>query len=677
MTKRTAFGAMAILAATFSASLVAVAADVSAPLIERSKLFGNPSRVVGRLSPDGKWLSWIAPQDGVLNIWVASRSDPSKARAITAEKTRPIRQYFWAPDSGSILFINDKGGDENFQLYSVNVADGTQRSLTPFDKTRVQIVGVSERIRDRILIGVNQRDARWHDVFSLDLGTGKLTEVLRNTGDFSDFVADDSLNVRLAAKSRADGGNDFFHVNGGSVEEKPFSSVGLEDSQTTQPTGYTNDGKTLYWLDSRGRDTAALIAQDVATGATKIIAQSPKADIGAVLTDPRTGKVQAYEIEYLKSDWGVVDPAVKGDLAFLKSSLPGKIGVSSRTRADDFWTVTVDPVTAPPATYLYARNAKTLTKLFVSRPELEGVTLAAMHPEEIRTRDGHTEVAYLSLPPGADTRGNGRPQRPLPMVLFVHGGPWTRDSYGYSSYHQWLANRGYAVLAVNYRGSTGFGKHYISAGDLEWGAKMHDDLIDAVNWAVANKITSADKVAIMGGSYGGYATLAGLTFTPDTFACGVDIVGPSNLATLLKTIPPYWEAGKVQFYKRMGDPTTEEGRALLHDRSPLFKADAIKKPLLIGQGANDPRVNQAESDQIVAAMDAKKIPVTYVLFPDEGHGFARPENNIAFNAVAEQFLGKCLGGRVEPIGDTLKASTITVPHGAEFVPSLKQAVDAH
>jgi len=256
------------------------------------------------------------------------------------------------------------------------------------------------------------------------------------------------------------------------------------------------------------------------------------------------------------------------------------------------------------------------------------------------------------------------------MVLFVHGGPWARDGYGYNGYHQWLANRGYAVLSVNYRGSTGFGKNFISAGDLQWGRKMHDDLIDAVDWAVKQGVAVPDKVAIMGGSYGGYATLAGLTFTPDKFACGVDIVGPSNLFTLLKTIPPYWEAGKQQFYKRMGDPTTEEGRALLKERSPLTFVDRIKKPLLIGQGANDPRVNVAESDQIVSAMAAKNIPVTYVVFPDEGHGFARPANNIAFNAVAENFLGPCLGGRAEPIGDTLKASTAEVKHGAEFVKGL-------
>lgn len=677
MTARKAIATIAIVVAACSTAYATPASEMSAPLIERSKLFGNPSRIAGRVSPDGKWLSWIAPQDGVLNIWLAPRSDLTKARAITNEKTRPIRQYFWSPDSATVLFVNDKGGDENYQLYGINVADGTQRSLTPFDKTRVRVVALSEHIKSRILVAVNKRDPSWHDIYSLDLGTGKLTEVFKNTGEFADFVADEDLNLRLAVKSRADGGNDFFRVHGDSVDEKPFSSVGLEDSQTTQPSGYTFDGKILYWLDSRGRDTAALIAQDVATGATRVIAQSPKADIGSVLTDPKTGKVQAYEVEYLKSEWSVIDPAIRGDLEFLKSRLKGKVSVTSRTHADDFWTVAVDPVTAPSATYLYGRKGRTLTKLFVSRPQLEGATLAAMHPEEIRTRDGHIEVSYLSLPPGSDSKNNGRPQQPLPMVLFVHGGPWARDSYGYHSYHQWLANRGYAVLSVNYRGSTGFGKNYISAGDLQWGTKMHDDLIDAVNWAVANGITTADKVAIMGGSYGGYATLAGLAFTPDTFACGVDIVGPSNLATLLKTIPPYWEAVRAQFYKRMGDPTTEEGRTLLHDRSPLYKADAIKKPLLIGQGANDPRVNQAESDQIVAAMDARKIPVTYVLFPDEGHGFARPENNIAFNAVAEQFLGKCLGGRVEPIGDSLKPSTLTVPHGAEFVPSLKQAVDTH
>jgi dipeptidyl aminopeptidase/acylaminoacyl peptidase len=652
----------------------ASALDVKAPLIERQKLFGNPSRVAGQLSPDGKWLAWIAPRDGVLNIWVAPISSPSKGKPLTDEKKRPIRSYFWAPDSQSILFINDKGGDENFLLYGVNVSTGEQKTLTPFEKTRVYIMAVSNNVKDRILIGLNNRDAAWHDVYSLDLASGKLTEVMQNDGMYSGFLADDNLVLRGASRQNAAGGSDFFKIENNKVEDKPFASTGLEDSQTTSPIGYTSDGRTLYWIDSRNRDKAALVAQDVATGNMRLIAASNKADINNVIANPQTGIVEAYSVDYLKTEWLALDERIGNDLAFLQKKLKGDINITSRTFADNLWTVSVDPVTAPPAVYLYDRKAKTLKLLYVSRPELKGATLAAMHPVEIKTRDGLTEVSYLTLPPGSDANNDGIPDHPVPMVLFVHGGPWARDSYGYNSYHQWMANRGYAVLSVNYRGSTGFGKSYISAGDLQWGAKMHDDLIDAVDWAIKSGITTKDKVAIMGGSYGGYATLAGLTFTPDEFACGVDIVGPSNLATLLKTIPAYWEPIKLQFYKRMGDPTTPEGQQLLHDRSPLFKADAITKPLLIGQGANDPRVNQAESDQIVKAMAAKNIPVTYVLFPDEGHGFARPENNIAFNAVAEQFLANCLGGRSEPIGNALKPSTIQVPYGAEFAPGLKEAL---
>ena len=297
-----------------------------------------------------------------------------------------------------------------------------------------------------------------------------------------------------------------------------------------------------------------------------------------------------------------------------------------------------------------------------------------MWPVEIKSRDGLTLPSYLTLPAGADANHDGRADHPVPLVLYVHGGPWGRDGYGYNPYHQWLANRGYAVLSVNYRASTGFGKDFISAGNLQWGRKMHDDLIDSVDWAIANGVTTPDKVAIMGGSYGGYATLAGLTMTPDKFACGVDIVGPSNLFTLLQTIPPYWDSIRQQFYKRMGNPNTDEGRAVLKAASPLTYVDRIQRPLLIGQGANDPRVNKREADQIVEAMKAKNIPVTYALFPDEGHGFARPQNNIAFNAVTENFLQTCLGGRAEPIGDGLKGSTIQVLNGADFVSGLKPSL---
>jgi dipeptidyl aminopeptidase/acylaminoacyl peptidase len=664
------FAAIACAAAFTTA---AGAVEVKAPLIERQKLFGNPTKAFGRLSPDGKWLAFIAPRDGVLNIFVAPINAPDSAKPLTAEKTRPIRSYFWAPDSKTILFVNDKGGDENFLLYGVDITSGAQKTLTPFEKTRVQVIGVSNQVKDHILIGLNNRDPKWHDVYALSLKDGALTKVLENNG-YAGFLADDTLTLRGASRPNAAGGTDFFRIKDNKIDDKPFASTGLEDAFTTSPAGFTTDGKTLYWIDSRGRDKAALMAQDVATGAMSVVAASDKADIGSALANPKTGKVEAYSVDYLKNEWTAIDPAVKGDLEFLQKNLKGDVQVSSRTYDDDLWTVGVDPVSAPPAVYLYDRKAKTLKKLWVSRPELEGLPLSAMHPVEIKTRDGLTEVSYLTLPAGSDTKTAGIPDKPLPMVLVVHGGPWSRDGYGFNSYHQWLANRGYAVLSVNYRGSTGFGKKYIEAANLQWGLKMHDDLIDAVDWAIKNGITTKDKVAIMGGSYGGYATLAGLTFTPDAFACGVDIVGPSNLNTLLKTIPAYWEPIKLQFYKRMGDPTTPEGQKILNAASPLFKADAIKKPLLIGQGANDPRVNQAESDQIVKAMADKKIPVTYVLFPDEGHGFARPANNIAFNAVAEQFLAKNLGGRAEPIGDAVKQSTAKVPHGAEFVPGVPEAL---
>ncbi|USA41039.1 S9 family peptidase [Pelagerythrobacter marinus] len=645
----------------------------AAPLIPREDLFGNPTRSAGRLSPDGRWLSWLAPKDGVMNVWLAPVDDPAAARAMTSATERPIRSYFWAPDSRSLLYIQDKGGDENFLLYGIDIASGQETTLTPFEDTRVQVVGTSESIRDRILVGLNNRDPRYHDVHMLDLNTGELTLVLQNDA-YAGFLADDNLDLRMALRPNAAGGMDFFPIVDGEIADEPAESTGLEDSLTTQPAGFTTDGKTMYWIDSRGRNTAALIAQDVATGEKTVIAQNDKADIGGALTDPRTGEIEAYSFTYLTTEWTAIDPEIGSALDWLDQRLEGEFGIQSRTEDDSKWVVWNDPLTAPVRTFIYDREAGTLEEFYVSRPELEGAPLQPMHPLELTARDGLTLPSYLTLPPGSDADGDGVPEAPVPMVLLVHGGPWARDGYGYDSQHQWLANRGYAVLSVNFRGSTGFGKEFISAGDLEWGRKMHDDLIDAVDWAIESGVTAPDKVAIMGGSYGGYATLAGLTFTPEKFACGVDIVGPSNLETLLETIPPYWAPLVEQFHQRMGDPDTPEGLALLKERSPLHSADRITKPLLIGQGANDPRVKQAESDQIVAAMQEHGIPVTYVLFPDEGHGFARPANNIAFTAISENFLATCLGGRAEPIGDTVAASSAQIVEGEEFVQGLAEAL---
>ena len=637
---RSLFVAAAV--AALSATTTFAAAQVSAPLIERTKLFGNPSRAAGTISPDGKWLAWLAPRDGVMNVWAAPAANPAQAKAMTDEKVRPIRSYFWAPDSSRILFINDKGGDENFLLYGVDVVSGAQTALTPFQKTRAQIAGVSRQVKDRILVGINNRDPRWHDVHSLDLKTGKLTLVMKNDG-YAGYGVDQQLNIRSATKPNPDGGFAVYRVENGVVAATPDETISFEDSSGTGALGYSVDGATQYWLDSRGRDTSALIAVDTKTKARTVVGQDPRADVGGAMLNPLTGRVDAYAVNYLRNEWTPVGGAVSGDLAFLKSSLKGQVAVVSRTDKDDRWVVAADPVTGPATFYLYDRTAKKLTKLFTNRPELETATLAAMHPLEIKSRDGLTMVSYLTLPPGSDANGDGRPEKALPMVLLVHGGPWGRDGYGYNSQHQWLANRGYAVLSTNFRASDGFGKKHLTAGDLQWGLKMHDDLLDAVDWAVKAGVTTSDKVAIMGGSYGGYATLAGLAFTPDRFACGVDIVGPSNLETLLKATPQYWESGRRQMYRRMGDPGTPEGQAVLKGASPLYKADQIKKPLLIGQGANDPRVNVNESQQIVDALKAKSIPVTYVVFPDEGHGFARPENRITFYEAADRFLAEHLG----------------------------------
>ncbi|WP_338049436.1 S9 family peptidase [Pelagerythrobacter marensis] len=645
----------------------------AAPLIPREDLFGNPTRSSGNLSPDGKWLSWLAPKDGVMNVWMAPVDDPDAARAMTDATERPIRSYFWAPDSRSLLYIQDKGGDENFLLYGIDIASGAETTLTPFEDTRVQIFGTSENIRDKILVGLNNRDPRFHDVHLLDLNTGELTLVQQNDA-FAGFLADDNLALRMALRPNAAGGMDFFPIVDGKIADEPSESTGLEDSLTTQPAGFTTDGKTMYWIDSRGRNTAALVAQNVETGEKTVIAQNDKADIGGAMTDPKTGEIEAYSFTYLTTEWTAIDPDIASALDWLDERLDGEFGVQSRTEDDSKWIVWNDPLTAPSKTFVFDREAQTLNEFYTSRPELEGAPLQAMHPVEIASRDGLTLPSYLTLPPGSDADEDGVPEAEVPMILLVHGGPWARDDYGYNSYHQWLANRGYAVLSVNFRGSTGFGKEFISAGDLEWGRKMHDDLIDAVDWAIDRGVTAPEKVAIMGGSYGGYATLAGLTFTPEKFACGVDIVGPSNLETLLDTIPPYWAPLIEQFHQRMGDPDTPEGLALLKERSPLHSADRITKPLLIGQGANDPRVKQAESDQIVTAMQGHGIPVTYVLFPDEGHGFARPDNNIAFNAISENFLATCLGGRAEPIGETVAASSAQIVEGEEFVQGLAEAL---
>jgi dipeptidyl aminopeptidase/acylaminoacyl peptidase len=443
---------------------------------------------------------------------------------------------------------------------------------------------------------------------------------------------------------------------------------------TTAPAGLDKSGKVAYLIDSRGRDTAAFRTLNLETGEEKTLFETPLADISGAMTHPTEHTVEAVSYNYDREKWEVLSDAVRGDLDYLRTVSFGDFNVGSRTLDDRKWIVSYLVDAGPVRYYLYDRDAKQARFLFNHRPELESQPLVPMHPVVIKSRDGLNMVSYLTLPAEVDANRDGRPERTAPMVLFVHGGPWARDEWGYNPVHQLLANRGYAVLSVNYRGSTGFGKNFINAANMEWAGKMHEDLLDAVDWAVNSNVTTRDKVAIMGGSYGGYATLVGLTFTPDVFACGVDIVGPSSLVSLMDNPPPYWMPIMSLMKTRVGDYTSEEGRAFLTERSPLSRVDQISRPLLIGQGAQDPRVKQAESDQIVAAMQAKNIPVTYMLFPEEGHGFDRPENNISFFAVSEAFLSTHLGGRYEPLDGAMQGANFQVPAGADGVPGLQQAI---
>ena len=645
------------------------------PVIPRSALFGNPEKTQARISPDGKYVSFIAPKDGVLNVWVGPRSDPSAAKAVTNDIKRGIRQHFWAYDNKHVLYLQDEGGDENWHIYATDVAAGTTKDLTPYGsadkKVQAQIIGLSWKKPGVVAVGLNDRAEEWHDLWEVNIATAKRVLIEQNSQEFGGYELDLDLKPKLALKSDADGSEIFRKAGGKWISLLKF---GQEDSLTTNTVGVEGSGATALLTSSVGRDKSALVRIDLASGKTTVLGASEQADVEGVWTDPRTRAPVAYTVNYLKPEISLIDKSLQKDVALLSKELGDGFVVTSRTLDNGTWIIATDDALAPASSHIYERKAGKITKLFDTRPALLKSPLVPMQSLELKARDGLTLVSYLSLPPGSDANGDGIPDAPVPMVLNVHGGPWGRDAYGFDNEHQWLANRGYAVLAVNFRASTGFGKSFVNAGNREWGAKMHDDLLDAVKWAVDNKITTADKVAIYGGSYGGYATLAGLTFTPDTFACGVDIVGPSNLDTLLASIPAYWKTFFEELASRVGDPRTEEGKKLLADRSPLTHVSAIKKPLLIGQGANDPRVKQAESDQIVKAMKEKNIPVTYVLYPDEGHGFARPANRTSFYAVAEGFLAQCLGGRYEPVGNDFKGSSIQVPEGAANVPGLADAL---
>lgn len=627
----------ALLLSLLAVPSALVSQDRKPPLIPRSVLFGNPERLLPQVSPDGLKLAYLAPDEGVLNVWVRTIGKQDD-RPVTQDRTRPIRRFYWRGDSEHILHLQDVGGDENWRLFQTDLATRKTRDLTPYDSVQTQVIAVDPKFPSEILVAWNNRDRRYHDAYRLNLVTGRPTLVARNPGDVTEWISDNRLRVRAATATLPDGGTVFRARTENGAD---WRVVRHEGSDETFPTveGFTPDDRGLWLLSSVDANSARLVRVDLATRKSTAIAGDSIFDATDILVHPSRRTLQAVQFTRQRSEWEVVDTAIKDDLDALKAVRDGDFSIDSRDLADRTWIVTYVVSDGPVAYYLYRRATRQATLLFVHRPKLQQYTLAKMDPISFKARDGLQLYGYMTLPVKAEPKN-------LPMVLLVHGGPWGRDVWGYNRDVQWLANRGYAVLQVNFRGSAGFGKAYLNAGDREWAGKMHTDLLDAKAWAVDQGYADPARICIYGGSYGGYATLVGLTFTPREFACGVDVVGPSNLVTLLQTIPPYWASFRAVFYKRVGRLGEED--EFLRSRSPLFRADSIQAPLLIVQGANDPRVKKSESDQIVAAMRKNRQPVTYIVFPDEGHGFAKPENNLRFCAAAEPFFAKYLGGRAEP-----------------------------
>jgi dipeptidyl aminopeptidase/acylaminoacyl peptidase len=611
-------------------------------LIPREVLFGNPERLSPRISPDGTRLAWIAPHEGVLNVWIAPTSaeggvDWAAAQVVTEDTDRGIRMFAWAHDGRHLLYLQDTGGDENWRLHDVDLETMQRRDLTPFDGVQARLIAMERKFPTEVLVGLNRDNAELHDVYRLDLVTGELTKEVDNSG-FIDWIADAQLAVRGAAAPQPDGGIVLLVRDTADAPWRELLTIPADDALTSDVIAFSEDGSSLLGTSSVGANTGRLVRVDVATGAQEVLAADPEADVGGVRLHPDTREPQIVTFEKDRSEYVVLDPSVADDLAAIRALHPGDPMFAGHDDADATWLVGFTNDSGAIPFFAYDRASKAGRFLFEHQPALSRYELAPMEPFSFTSRDGLTVHGYATFPPGADRSG-------LPTVLNVHGGPWARDAWGFDPEAQWLANRGYLCVQVNYRGSTGYGKAFVNAGDREWGGKMQDDLTDAVAYVIGQGWADPARVAIYGGSYGGYAALAGATFTPDVFCCAVDIVGPSNLKTLIETIPPYWAPMIAQFHRRVGDPAQDAD--FLWSRSPLSRVRDIRIPLLIAQGANDPRVKQAESEQIVAALIEAGIDHEYLLFPDEGHGFAKPENRLRFYAAAERFLARYLGGRVE------------------------------
>lgn len=611
-------------------------------IIPRKVLFGNPEKSSPSLSSDGKRLAYLAPLDGVLNVWVTDVGS-SDAKPVTKSTDRPVRSYSWTHDGRHLLYLNDKNGNEQNHCYLVDVPTGEERDLTPYDGISARIISMSARVPDKVLIGINRDNPQLHDAYVVDLATGESKLVAKNPGFgavFGDWLVDADLEPRAGLRQRPDGGIEVLAREYEDEEWRLVYTAEPDDYLNFRSVGFTGDGKSLLLISPKGSDTAKLIQLDIVTGEETVLAGDDEYDVSSVRRHPTTRNPQILAIYRDRLDLQALDPEVAPDLERLRAHDPGEVAIMGGDDADTTWLVAFTHDDAPTVYCSYERKSGKLTELFEDRPELRNYELAKSEPFKFEARDGLVIHGYLTFPLDVEKRN-------LPTVLLVHGGPWGRDTFPAGNGGvQWFANRGYLCVQVNFRGSTGYGSKFVNAADREWAGKMHDDLIDAIEFLADKGQVDRSRVAIYGGSYGGYAALVGATFTPDYFKCAVDLVGPSNLITLLENIPPYWKPWESVWHTRVGHP--EKDRDFLWSRSPLSRVDQIRIPMLIGQGANDPRVTKVEAEQIVDAMKKARIPHKYMLFEDEGHGFAKPENAMKFNAEAEKFLAEHLGGRFEP-----------------------------
>jgi len=656
-------GAVSVTAGLFLPRPARSARESARALVPRETFFGDPDVAGAQLSFDGASLAYIAPVDGVRNLWVAPVGDLGAAKPLTRATDRPISYFFqWAHTNRHVVYFQDRDGDENWRASSVEVRDGTVVALTPPHGVRAWVQEVSQRVPRQMIFSHNERDKQFFDLYRVDVVTGKSVLVYENN-QFAWFVTDSAFQLRLGARYLKDGSVELLERRPGGTWGR-FITIPRGEIDATRLLGFSDDGKILYLFDTRGRDKAALVAMDMATRRARVLAEDPDADLTRAFFHRVTRRPLAGGAMVDRRRWHAVDPGFAADLKAIQTSTSGDIDLIGLSAAARRVLVLVQHDAASPEWVLYDRPARRVSPLLKARRKLDGIPLRPLEPVSFEALDGLKIQGYLTRPtPDA---------RNVPMVLVIHGGPYLRDEWGFNPTHQWLANRGYAVLSINYRGSTGFGKAFVIAADREWGGKMHDDLIAGVNWAVARGIADPKRVGFFGASYGGYAALTAATKTPEVFACIVDIYGIANLLTFMAAIPPYWAPSFSVWKNRLGDPDTEEGRAFLRERSPLTHIDRAFRPILIVQGLEDVRVTRAESEQMVAVLRRRNVPVTYVIFPDEGHGFAKPQNQIAFRAVTEAFLAKHLGGAAQPIDRArdFAGSSLTVEVGADLVPGL-------